>query len=253
MKKRVLITSVVIILALLFMLYRGTSRPKGLVAFVIDDWGYNKRNIDLILEIDSPLTISILPNLRYSDYVAKEIAKDSNRHDIILHLPLESETNIAAEIDTIRSGMEKPKIASILEKDIKSIPGVIGVSNHQGSRVTKDKRVMGIILAELKKKELFFLDSLTTPDSVCSYISHDIGLKCVVRDVFLDITDQTDLQNLEAYIKKQIRELAAIALEKGSAIGVGHNKKITLNVIKDVIPELEKQGIKIVPLKTLAR
>lgn len=252
MKRRVLVIALVVILGLLFILYRGT-RPKGLIAFVIDDWGYNKRNIDLVLDIRRPLTISILPNLQYSDYVAKEIAKDSNMHDIILHLPLESETNIAAEIDTIRSSMKEDRIASILEKDIESIPGVIGVSNHQGSLATKDERVMGIILTELKKKELFFLDSLTIPDSACSYIAHDIGLKCALRDVFLDITDQTDLENFETYIRKQIRELAAIALKRGSAIGVGHNNKTTLNAIKDAIPELEKQGIKIVPLKTLVR
>jgi len=239
-------------LGFLFILYRGT-RPKGLVAFVIDDWGYNKRNIDLVLDIDRPLTISILPNLRYSDYVAEEIIKNTKIHDIILHLPLESKSGMAAEIDTIRSSMTENGIVSILEKDIESIPGVVGVSNHQGSKATRDKKIMSIVLSELEKRKLFFLDSLTAPDSVCSYLAHDIGLKCAIRDVFLDITDQTDLENFEAYIRKQIRELAAIALERGSAIGVGHNKKITLTAIKDAIPELEKQGIKIVPLKTLVR
>ncbi|MDP8230062.1 MAG: divergent polysaccharide deacetylase family protein [Candidatus Gorgyraea atricola] len=252
MKKRVFIIVLVVILGLSFTLYRA-MRPKGLVAFVIDDWGYNKRNIDLVLEINRPLTISILPNLRYSSYVAEEIRKNSKIHDIILHLPLESKSGMAAEIDTIRSSMAEDRIVSILEKDIESIPGVIGVSNHQGSKATRDKKIMSIVLSELEKRKLFFLDSLTAPDSACSYLAHEVGLKCAVRDVFLDITDQTDLANFETYIRKQIRELAAIALEKRSAIGVGHNKKITLNAIKDAIPELEKQGIKIVPLKTLAR
>jgi len=179
MKKRVLIIGLVIILGFLFILYRGT-RPKGLVAFVIDDWGYNKRNIDLVLDIDRPLTISILPNLRYSDYVAEEIIKNTKIHDIILHLPLESKSGMAAEIDTIRSSMTENGIVSILEKDIESIPGVVGVSNHQGSKATRDKKIMSIVLSELEKRKLFFLDSLTAPDSVCSYLAHDIGLKCAI-------------------------------------------------------------------------
>jgi len=192
-----------------------------------------------------------LPNLRYSEYISGEVGKRGDMYDIILHLPLESKTNSAVEINTIRTNMEKEEILSILEEDIKSVPGIVGVSNHQGSKATQDERVMKIILGELEEKDLFFLDSLTTPDSVCSDVAHSIGLRYIRRDVFLDLTDQTDFENFPAYIKKQIQKLAGIAIKNGSAVGVGHSKGVTLNVIKDSIPELEKEGIKIVPLKRL--
>ena len=94
---------------------------------------------------------------------------------------------------------------------------------------------------------------MTTPNSACPGIARDIGLRYAQRDVFLDLTDQTDMEHFESYIRKQIQELADVAIENGRAIGVGHNKKITLEVIKDSIPGLEKQGIKIVPLKELVR
>ncbi|NQV04511.1 MAG: hypothetical protein HQ532_03335 [Candidatus Omnitrophica bacterium] len=80
-KSIVVIILAVLIIVLLVVMFYNASRPKGLVAFVIDDWGYNKRNIDLALEIDRPLTISILPNLRYSKYVAEEFAKANNAYD----------------------------------------------------------------------------------------------------------------------------------------------------------------------------
>lgn len=254
MKHRVLIIAIIIfvISGSIIMLYRAT-RPKGLVAFVIDDWGYNKRYVELVSEIDRPLTISILPDLRYSKYITEEIKKNAEKCDIILHLPLESKSNIAAELNTIRSSMKEDRIVSILDKSIEGIPGLIGVSNHQGSKATKDKGVMGIVLGELKKRKLFFLDSLTAPDSVCSFIAHNIKLKYARRDVFLDLTDQTDLEHFAAYIRGQIKELANIAKQEGSAIGVGHNKKTTLEIIKEMIPELEGEGIRIVPLKTLVR
>lgn len=255
MKRQIIRIAVIIfvifgVISILF--YRGAG-PKGLIAFVVDDWGYNKRYVDLVLEIDRPLTISILPNLRYSRYIAEEVKKNSSVHDIILHLPLESRSNKEAEVNTIRSSMNEEKIISILEKGIESVPGLIGVSNHQGSKATRDKRVMGIVLDELKKRELFFLDSLTVPDSVCSFIAHSIGLKHATRDVFLDLTDQTDLEHFASYIRGQIGELVSIAKNEGSAIGIAHNKRITLEVMKEIIPELEEQGIKIVPLKTLVR
>jgi len=144
-------------------------------------------------------------------------------------------------------------IATILEDGIDAVPGLIGVSNHQGSKATEDERVMKIVLGELKKRELFFLDSRTTSKSVCADIARDIRLRFTRRDVFLDLTDQTDLDDFESYIRGQVRELASVALKQGRAIGVGHNKKITLKVLKDIIPDIEKKGIKIVPLKELVR
>ncbi len=256
-KKNILILAVIIfvISGFVIILYRGAkpARPKGLVAFVIDDWGYNRRNIDLLLQIERPLTLSILPGLRYSSYVAEAAGKGGELYDIILHLPLESKSNIAAERNTIRTNMEEARILSLLEDNIKTVPGLIGVSGHQGSEATEDKRVMRVILSELKKRDLFFLDSATTADSVCPGVAHDIKLRFAQRDVFLDLTDQTDLENFESYIKGQIQELASIAMKQGTAIGIGHNRRATLRVIKDIIPELEEQGIKIVPLKELVR
>lgn len=254
MKKSIVaIILTVSLIVLSVVMFYNTSRPKGLVAFVIDDWGYNKRNIDLALEIDRPLTISILPNLRYSKYVAQEFVKASNAYDIIMHLPLESKSNRAVERGTIRSNMEQEMITTILEEGMDSVPGLIGVSNHQGSKATEDERVMKIVLGELKKRELFFLDSLTTSKSVCADVARDIKLRFARRDVFLDLTDQADPEDFESYIRSQVRELASVALEQGRAIGIGHNKKITLKVLKDLIPDMEKKGIKIVPLKELVR
>jgi polysaccharide deacetylase 2 family uncharacterized protein YibQ len=239
-------------IGIIFLVQRA-GRPKGLVAFVIDDWGYNRDNIELLFQIKRPATIAILPNLRYSKYVAEAIRHNSKIYDIILHLPLESKSGEAEEFKTIKCNMDKNKIVSILEGGIKNVPGVIGISNHQGSRATEDKRVMKVILSELKKRGLFFLDSMTSPDSVCSDIAMNLRLRYAERDVFLDLTDQTDLKNLRSYIKNQIRELADVAIKKGSAIGIGHNKKVTLEVLRDSIPLLEKRGIKIVPLKKLVR
>lgn len=236
----------------IFVFYKIVT-PRGLVAFVIDDWGYNRRNIDLVFQIERPLTLSILPNLYYTDYIAEAVRKKGDMYDMILHLPLESKGRAAAETTTICCDMSEVQIISILQDNIKDIPGIVGVSSHQGSKATENEKVIRVILNELKKRDLFFLDSLTTPNSVCPAIAKEIGIKCAQRDVFLDLTDQTDSENFEAYIRGQIRELASIAIAEGRAIGVGHNKRATLEVIRDIIPELEKEGIKIVPLKELVR
>lgn len=244
-----LIVSTVIIV---FSVHKSKA-TKGRIAFIIDDWGYNKNIVGLLFEIDRPVTAAVLPNLRYSKDIAEEINKEDNMYDVILHLPLESKSNKAAEPNTIRDDMSASEVEALLERDMKGVPGIIGISSHQGSKATEDIRLMTLILNDCKKRNLFFVDSLTTPDSVCSKIARDIGLRFAERDVFLDLTDQADQRHFEAYIKNQIKELARIALANKTAIGIGHTKPATLRAIKESIPELEKQGIKIVPLKGLVK
>jgi hypothetical protein len=239
------------IIFLIIILYRAPAKIETQVAFVLDDWGYNINNIDALFKIDRPITLAVLPHLRYSKEISNRAIKSGREYDIILHLPLESKSGKAPERDTIRRNMEKNRVLSILKADIESIPGAIGVSNHQGSRATENKEIMKIILGELKKRNLFFLDSRTTPVSVCGSISEKIGLKYAQRSVFLDLSQEKEEKQYRAYIKKQIRELINIAKVRGSAIAIGHDKKLTLEVIKDSIPDIEKENIKIVPLKKL--
>ena len=247
----VLLVLAVAIIFLIIILYKAPIKAEAQVAFVLDDWGYSLNNVDALFQIDRPVTLAILPHLRYSKEISERARKYSRQYDVILHLPLESKSGRASERDTIRRNMKKDRVLAILKDDIEGIPGLIGVSNHQGSRATENKETMKIILDELKKRDLFFLDSRTTPVSVCGNIAKKIRLRYAERGVFLDLAQTKDDKQYRAYVKKQIKELVDMAKARGSAIGIGHDKKLTLEVIKDSILDIEKENIKIVPLKKL--
>ncbi|OGW85044.1 MAG: hypothetical protein A2987_06020, partial [Omnitrophica bacterium RIFCSPLOWO2_01_FULL_45_10] len=143
---------------------RPPAVPSGLkkyknprVAIVMDDFGYNMNNVDSLFEIGEPVTLSILPNLTYSRKIAN-FAK-SKGYETILHLPLESHRkDVKEEIDTIRSGMSETEVTSMLDREIASVPGLSGVSNHMGSKATEDMGLMTTIFKELRKRKLYFLD-----------------------------------------------------------------------------------------------
>ena len=216
------------------------------VAIVMDDFGYNLKDLDLLFSIKEPITLSILPNLRYS----REIAGLGRSHgkDIILHMPLESlNPNIREEVDTIRVGMSEKDVLERLKKSIESIPGLIGVSNHEGSKATEDKQVMTVISKYLKRSNLYFLDSLTSQKSVCSEIAATIGTRCVRRDMFLDNMDSPD------YIEKQLASLKKFAFRKGRAIAICHDRKNTIQVLAKVMPEMASEGIRFVSLSDMVR
>ena len=163
-KKNALILSAVILIAgILFLavFLKVSLRPEEArvkAVIVIDDWGYSLRCLKPLREIKAPVTISILPNLRYSSKIAEE-AKRLGR-EVILHLPLEPETKerkyIGLEKNTITCDMPEDEVLANLGCTLDSVPYAIGVSNHMGSRATKDKRLMAVIFTELKKRKLFF-------------------------------------------------------------------------------------------------
>jgi polysaccharide deacetylase 2 family uncharacterized protein YibQ len=117
-----------------------------------------------------------------------------------------------------------------------------------GSKVTRDKRIMAIVFKELKKRGLYFLDSFVIPESICADLADKMQIPFAERDIFLD----TKKKEYE-YIKKQVSKLKAKANLEGQAIGIGHDHKVTLEVLAELMPEIEKEGYKFVFVSELVR
>lgn len=218
---------------------------KGRIAIVIDDWGYNLNNLDILAQIKYPLTISILPNLSYSRKTAEELQKRGL--EIILHLPMEPKEKYRLEKNTIMTSMSEGTIKNIIEQDLNNIIYAKGVSNHMGSRATEDSGIMEIVFKQLKKRHLYFLDSLVSSNSICYDLAKKMNLRFAKRDVFLDNKEEPE------YIKQQIYKLKTRARIYGQAIGIGHDQKTTLEVLKEAIPSIEKEGYKFVFVSELVR
>lgn len=219
------------------------KRPR--IAIVLDDWGYNLNNLDEVLQIGRPLTLSILPNLPYSETIARK-AKENNL-EVILHMSMEPKGTIRLELNTLYTSMNDAGIRSSLAKALESVPFARGVSNHEGSKATEDERLMSILFGELKKNDMFFLDSVVTSHSVAASVAKKTDVKFVKRSIFLD--NESD----PAYIKKQFARLMNIAVKTGNAVGIGHDKPNTVAVLKEMIPALEEKGIELTYVSELAR
>jgi len=220
----------------------------GKIAFIIDDWGYTMHNCKFLKEIASPLAVSVLPNLRNTDNIMK--CANVYGKDIMLHLPLEPYANRDHYPDNylITTTMKPSKVIAMVDDTLAKMPLVQGVNNHMGSKATEDKELMKIIFKRLKKKGLFFVDSMTAPHhSICGELAREMDLPFASRDVFLDNV------NTREEIKKQIMALAKKARKNGHAVAIGHDRALTLQVLKEEIQGLEDQGFEIVRVKTLLK
>jgi hypothetical protein len=224
---------------------KKVSAVRGRIAIVIDDWGYHLDNLKIAKEIKAPLTCAILPNLKNSGPVARQL--HNLGFEIILHLPMEPKERIRLEKNTITSNMNAQEVYGILNRDLASVIFAEGISNHMGSRITEDKKISKIVMAEAKKRKLYFLDSFVTPKSVCGEIAAKIKVRFARRDVFLDNQDDP------IYIKGQLIKLKELAQRKGTVIAIGHDRKNTLTVLNKMIPEMQKEGYKFIFVSEIAR
>ncbi|MBC7321230.1 divergent polysaccharide deacetylase family protein, partial [bacterium] len=173
-----------------------------------------------------PLNISILPKQSKSKDMSLVGMKKG--WDVLLHLPMEPKEKSWIDSTFIKVGMDKKEIEGRIDSYIKELPYVNGINNHMGSLATADKRVMEIILDIVKDRGLYYIDSLTTSDSVGERVSREVGLeRFAKRDIFLDNIDD------RSYVESQMEKLIEVSIRKGVAIGIGHLRENTISTIKD--------------------
>jgi polysaccharide deacetylase 2 family uncharacterized protein YibQ len=218
-------------------------RPK--VAIVIDDLGGENHLAQEILHWDFPITLSILPFTPYARALAEQ-AHQKGR-EVILHLPMEpyGYPKTKPGEGVLLDEMDEEKMRHQLSKDIEAVPFVRGVSNHMGSRLMEDPEKLRIVLIELKRRGLFFLDSRTTPQTVGLQTAKSVGLRATERSLFIDHSPNPE------DIKQQLEKLVQLSLSTGKAIGIGHPHPSTLKSLKEMIPKMKEKGIEIVPLSSL--
>lgn len=216
------------------------------VAFIIDDLGYETGVAKKIMELEFPVALSILPFLRYSEFIAEEGKK--NNQEIMLHLPMESNNSSTNPgPGAIKFYMSEEEIRQAVRDCILDFPYAIGANNHMGSKITEDRKIMEIILEEIKEYNLFFIDSITTKNSIAYEVAQEMKIKSAARSVFLD--NENDME----YIKGQMLEVQETALKEGVVIAIGHSRINTFYVLKRMVPELIKAGIEIVPVSELVK
>jgi polysaccharide deacetylase 2 family uncharacterized protein YibQ len=221
------------------------SRPR--LALVIDDLGYAKGGIAReMIELEIPLTVSILPGLRYSQDMLI-LAREKNRC-ILSHIPMESERRERLGVEPITTSMSNEEIAGLVRGYVESLPGIDGVNNHRGSVATADARVMRAVMGALEGRDLFFLDSLTSPKSVAYNAAVQTGLRAARNEIFID--DATERRD---DVAERIRELVKRAQESGSAIGIGHPHPWTLEALRESLDYIESAGIELVTVCDLVR
>jgi polysaccharide deacetylase 2 family uncharacterized protein YibQ len=209
------------------------------LAIIIDDLGSDRAAAEAVFALGYPLTVSVLPNHEHS----VDIAKEAHRRgfQVMLHLPMQSVANETPEAQELHPGMPAPEVAALVDQFLQNVPDVAGVNNHQGSQATADAALMDELMPVLRDRHLFYVDSRTTAATVAYDTAQDFGVRSAFRNVpFLD-----DVAEVAA-VRKQLELALRGAREKGEAVAIGHPRPSTLQALREVLPQAQAQGVRLV-------
>lgn len=205
------------------------------IAIIIDDMGHNLAEGRRLIGLEQPITLAFLPYRRHTTELAEQAHLEQK--EIMLHAPMANTRNIGLGPGGLSPGMDKDSMATTLRRALQSIPHVRGVNNHMGSLLTQQLEAMDWVMSELDHYPVYFVDSRTIASSIAGEVAAAYRIPTLTRDVFLDH------EQSEEYVDKQFRLLIKRAKENGSAIGIGHPHKVTVDYLEKRLPELDEEGI----------
>ncbi len=204
----------------------GDKSPdnRARIVLIIDDLGYSMAAATELAELKIPLTWSIIPYQSQSLSCLK-LAKEKGI-PAMLHLPMEAEVDRPGQKYQVNLEMDEDAIRGFTRRALQSLPGVVGLNNHRGSRATASARVMTSVLEEVKAKGLIFVDSRTSGKSVAYKIAMEKGIPTLKNEVFLD--HEAD----PAAMMKALEKAFARARKNGSVVMIANARPQTLEFLK---------------------
>ena len=220
---------------------------RGRIAILLDDGGQKLDLVSTAATLPKTVGFAILPFLPKSAETA--VALHEAGHEIWLHLPMEPENYPADDPGpgAVLMAMNSDDLRSAIHSAINNIPHVVGVNNHMGSKVTADLKTMTWIMQELKTRDLAFIDSRTTIDTVAEEAAQAQGVPTNRRHVFLDN------ERSAAAIRVQLDEAVYRSRMEGEIVAIGHLDKVTIEVLAQDLPGLAKRGADLVNPSDLVR
>lgn len=208
------------------------------IALIIDDMGNTKQDA-VAFDLPAEVAFSILPHTHLSRAFSERAA--SQQREVMLHIPMEALAGNSLGPGALLSTMHPDTIRKTLQEALLTVPHAVGVNNHMGSKLTQLTLPMTTTMDFLQQQELFFVDSRTTRFSKAARIAKQKGVLSGKRNVFLDHFAET------RHIDNQFKRLIRIAKKYDQAIGIAHPYPQSMAYLKQALPLLKEQGIRLIP------
>lgn len=221
----------------------ATAKPP-FVAFLIDDAGLDRKGTQRAIKLPGPVTLSFMSYA--NDVTEQSAAARAAGHEVMLHLPMEpldAKRNNPGP-NALYVGLDEAELQRRLAWHLDRFPDYVGVNNHMGSRFTANAAGMALVMNEIGRRQVFWLDSLSGPNSAGPALARQRGLDAAERDLFLD-------DERSPGVAHELAAMERIARARGDVIAIGHPHGSTLTAIENWMASAKERGFSIVPVSTV--
>jgi polysaccharide deacetylase 2 family uncharacterized protein YibQ len=214
------------------------------VALLIDDAGLDRKGTQRAIALPGPVTLSFMSYA--NDLSEQSAAARGAGHEVMLHLPMEpldAKRNNPGP-NALYVNLDAAELQRRLAWHLDRFSDYIGVNNHMGSRFTADAARMGQVLDEIARRQVFWLDSLSGPNSAGPALARKRGLDAAERDLFLD-------DERSPGVAYELAAMERIARARGDVIAIGHPHGATLSALEKWIATAGERGFSLVPVSTV--
>jgi len=221
------------------------SRPaRATIGLIIDDLGDRLEDGRRVVSLPGAVTCAILPQTTYSQRLA--VLAHAAGKEVMLHQPMQAVNGKAMGPGGMSMAMSRNELARTLEANLASVPYAHGVNNHMGSLLTQHPGDMAWFMEALRAHGgLYFVDSVTSSQSVARRIAAEYRIPNLRRNIFLD--HERDPQMILHQFVRLIEEAHTV----GSALAIAHPYPETLAFLQRVLPHLAGFGVELVPVSEL--
>lgn len=220
--------------------------PRPRVAVIVVELGLSSAATEAAIQhLPGPVTLAFSP---YADGLEQwlNLARAAG-HEVLLGLPMEPANFPLRDPGprTLLTSLSPQQNLERLDWVLGRASGIVGVTNHMGSRFTASTDALRPVMLRLRDRGLMFVDARTTPRSVAAGLASSLGLARAINDRLIDEPAA------RLPIDTQLADVERVAKETGNAVAIGQPYPVTFERLNAWLPTLEGKGIALAPITAL--
>jgi polysaccharide deacetylase 2 family uncharacterized protein YibQ len=223
----------------------GVAAGAPRIAIVLTGLGLDAATSARAVEALAPaITLAFAP---YADDVEDQAAQArAAGHELLLQTPMEGfAENHASAPRTLAANAPRERTLNALHWHMSRFPGYVGLTNLSGARFMSAPQAFAPIMQDIADRGLVFLDDGASPQSLTTALAAATGAEAARADIVLDASPKPEA------IDAALRQLEAVARERGSAIGVATAGAQSIDRIGRFTQGLGGRGVALVPVSAL--
>ena len=188
-------------------------------------------------DLGRPVSVALLPGLPHSQAIAREASLRGM--EVLLDLPMEPYRypQVDPGPGAVLMSTPQAEIRRLVGRHLEALPGVVGVTNHMGSRLTEDRAHMREILSVLAARRLFLVDAYASNLSVAYDEARAMGVRAARRQIAVESSAAAKARSARAGARWR-----TWAERRGEVIVIAHGHPTTARLLHEYIPRWEAHG-----------